>query len=271
MEAPRMGLDPVLYKVDAGGARLCDIESYRILCKAMGWNPTPESEQPMHVPSGERSSPVPRERKSSLKAASKNGNSQRTGPPPRSPNPRPAKRQGPPKRRGRKRPREDRSSPDSEDYPSSSSSSDFLPSSAEVLAMLPENAKAPSIFRGKQKTACPTYLTSVWPRSKPCCVHACGGDSHSLPSSTLYKAGQVLSVRSFWYALSSTDRRQFMANRMEDVTTAGDLPTRRFYMDPPDLILAGNLRLAASKRVSFLCVLSLCLCSVLRVICVSVS
>ena len=272
-----MGIDPVLFKVDAAGPRLCDISSYKTLAKAMGWGTTPEAEQPMHVPSRERSSPVPRERKSTLKrkAAPQNRD------PPRSPSPRPAKRQPPPKRQGRKRTREDRSTPDSDSYPSSSSSSDALPSSSEVLAMLPENAKAPGSFRGKQKTACPTYASSIWPRDKPCCTHACGGQSAAPPSSTLYKPGQVLAVRVFWYSLSTTDRRQFIANRMDDVNTGGDLPTRRFYMDPPDVIRDGDLTLAASKRVSALylsalCLFVLCVIGVIyawvaKVLCVSVA
>ena len=255
---PRIGEDPVLFKIDTAGPRLCDLKSYQELNKAMGWGVVPGADQYMEVPVGKANPPFPggpvareRERKASLKRK-----------PPRSPSPRPARRQPPPKRQGRKRPREDRSGLDSDAYPSSSSSSDALPSSSEVRAMLPEIAKAPSRFKGKQKTACPTYSSSVWPRDKPCCAHACGGTSDAVPSSTLYNPSHVLSVRTFWYEQSSTDRRQFMANRMEDVNTGGDLPTRRFYMDHPDDIQSGNLTLAANKRVSVLYLLASRLCCV---------
>ena len=64
---------------------------------------------------------------------------------------------------------------------------------------------------------------------------------------------QVLGVRTFWYELGTTDRRQFMANRMEDVHTGGENPTRRYYLDPPDVISAGKLALTASKRCRRVC------------------
>jgi hypothetical protein len=124
----------------------------------------------------------------------------------------------------------------------------------QVLSMIPENKKAPKKFTaGKQKTVRPTYKLSVWPREKACCVHACNGSNQGERSSALYKPTEVLSVRSFWYELNATDRRQFIANRIEDVDTGGLDPTRRFYMDPPEVIAEGELKLAASKRCRRVC------------------
>ena len=152
----------------------------------------------------------------------------------------------PPRRKGHARP--PGMTQESDCYPSSSSPSEVL-SPQKVLAMVPEARKAPSKFVGKRKTACPTYANSVWPREKACCVHTCGGSTTAEPSSSAYCAAQVLAIRSFWYELTPSDRRQFIANRMEDVWKGGDAPVRRYYMDPPTVISSGGLTLAAKPQV----------------------
>jgi hypothetical protein len=244
--------DAVHLHVD--GPKLSQNRSYKDLMDLMGWGDIPMPDLPMTTASAPSTvlspslfaqtyvPPYVSSRKSSLSAASMTG---LPGAAPLS--------SRPPKRRGRDRHHHLSRDDESEGYPSSSSSSD-LPSQGEVLAMIPEMAKAPSRFLGKRKTAVPTYTTAVWPREKACCVHACGDSSEATPSSSLYSAAVVVAVRSFWYHLTASDRRQFIANRIEDVHTGGDNPMRRYYLEPPEVISAGDLVLAAKPRVSSLCV-----------------
>ena len=234
------------------GPTLADDKSYQEIVRLMGWGDMPIPNLPMSTigipptlfPQSYVPTPSVRSRKSPLHAASVPVRDPIT---PESPNTRPTKR--------RVRDRGHHLPGDSECYPSSSSSSD-LPSPRKVLAMLPETAKAPGRFKGKRKTAWPTYKNSIWPREKACCVHTCGDTSMAIPSSDLYSVAQVLAVRSFWYELTTSDRRQFIANRMEEVNTGGATPTRRYYMDTPAVISHG-LTLAASARVICVCV---CVC-----------
>ena len=258
---------------------LAQDKSHQGILDLMGWGNTSMANLPMSrvsppstvlAPSMFPQSYVPPldwPRTSPLGAASIPGLSVRTNPTPATTDLRPIKR----------RRRERAMSHLSDYYPSSSSSTD-LPSPRKVLAMLPETAKEPSRFVGKQKTRSPTYTNSIWPREKACCVHACGDTSEDLPSSTLYSVTQVLAVRSFWYELTTSDRRQFIANRMEEVDTGGDAPTRRYYLEAPDVINHG-LTLACNRKVSSLCVcvcVRVCVCAsacvcVRRCVCVCVS
>ena len=247
--------DAVHMHVD--GPTLAQDKSYQSIIDLMGWGNKSIPNLPMSMvnppstvlaPSLFPQSYVPPldwPRTSLLGAASIPGLSVRTNPTPATTDLRPSKR----------RRRERAMSHLSDYYPSSSSSTD-MPSPRKVLAMLPETAKEPNRFMGKQRTKSPTYTNSIWPREKACCVHACGDSSEELPSSTVYSVTQVLAVRSFWYELSTSDRRQFIANRMEEVDTGGEAPTRRYYLDTPDVINHG-LALDCNRKVSSLCV---CVC-----------
>ena len=237
----------------AGGPMLKDNKSYRSIVELMGWGGNPIPDLRMSVPPP---SPPPSLFAQSYVPPLIPSRKAPALPPATSPNPRPLKRRG--------RVRVPVLSENSDSYPSSSSSASELPSPRKVLAMVPETSSVKSRFVGKRKTATPTYTTAIWPREKACCVHACGGSSADIPSSTLYSVSHVLTVRSFWYELSTSDRRQFIANRMEDVHTGGDKPMRRYYIDTPAAITRG-LAVSASPQVLVCACVCVCVC-----VCVSV-
>ena len=162
---------------------------------------------------------------------------------------------------GRKKPRVHHFSP----YPSSSSES-VVPSPASVLAMgampgggLVGAAYSPQSHRprktkGRVKTAEPSFLNCTWTRAKPCCQNRC----EPTPSSSEYTVTDVLRVRSFWYGLSATDRRQFLASRIvadfaPNCRGAHAKPMKHYYLESVDVIREGKLRLGCSVNMRRVC------------------
>jgi hypothetical protein len=136
-------------------------------------------------------------------------------------------------------------------YPSSSSESS-LPSPMSVLAM-PVRAEPPAVFprpgkktKGRVPTLQPGYRDCIYPKGKPCCQHRC----QKPVGSEYYEIVDVLSVRMFWFSLGPTDRRQFLANRIQlgfGEHGSGQEQMKKYFLEDRQVLRDDGLKLGGSS------------------------